>query len=348
MRWLDYSDLRNARMVCGVWSEEVSKFLPSKAKICLSTFDAVGEFITLFEDSQNVYTRFKLGQYLNLQDPLMQRFFNKFGNRITYLQLNWTHWIPASLRRLLFEKLPALEELILCSQRVFENIRFLPATEPSGGQKLLPNIKVLRIDGEFEGSSSQFVADLICTMPSLRVFSGFPTKASKFSKMGILRYEQWDNYTDLTLEDNHPDLIFSRLLLARRGVLRFPHLVNLKVVFDIETVLTLRQDDYPLKSLEVVIPGQTFLTWHPRPTVLHNYILSLSKTLISLKLNYCSGRPKILTSFDGIGRLRNLRHLSLHRVCGTLDFLNCLPQLNSLYMTQEDFIEHYDEFHMGK
>jgi len=55
---------------------------------------------------------------------------------------------------------------------------------------------------------------------------------------------------------------------------------------------------------------------------------------------------KLFGMFDSVSRLKNLRHLHLHRVAGSLDFLGYLPQLKSLYMTQEDFIEFYDEFHI--
>jgi hypothetical protein len=122
-------------------------------------------------------------------------------------------------------------------------------------------------------------------------------------------------------------------------------LKNLTLIFDLEVCNLFRQANLPLESLEVSIPSQVFTAWHPRPSQLSNFIVSYSKTLKELKLNYTPSKLKLFCSFDSINRLKCLRHLSLSRVSGSIDFLPSLPQLKSLYMTQEDFIEHYDEFH---
>ncbi|OXA51095.1 hypothetical protein Fcan01_14211 [Folsomia candida] len=345
---LEFSDFRNTQLVCKQWRMECLRIMPLRTSIYLNCFKDVAGFMRIHENCHHRFTHMRIGHNLNLQDHLMQRFFSKFGPYIEYLHLE-AHWIPASLRRILFEKLPNLEEFILCSQRICE-FNFLPSSSRHEPEQKLPNVKILRVEAKFETSGCHFLQELLSVMPNLTVVTGFDSMkgkrlstAPKFSRLGSLHYEQWDNQTDTLADGIDADLIFSKILYRNRHF-RFTSLKSVKVVFDVDMVYHLRV--LPLKSLEIIVPSQTFESWHPRQVHLFSHILSFNKTLKSLKVNYCSGKTKLFSTFDGIKHMNSLRHLTLHRVSGNLDFLSLIPQLKSLHMTQEDFFEYYDEFHV--
>lgn len=367
MSRLEFSDLKNMSLVCKEWSEEGGRIIPKKVKMHLDSFEDLAEFLRKHEgDSQrNKYTHFRLGEHLNLQEAMVQRLFSKFGANMIYLHLDYTHFIPASLRKILFEKLPVLEEFIICSDRLLTT-SLLPTTaiNPDGTattsqryQNKLKSIKILRMDAKFQTTENKFLLELLSVMPNLEVISGFKTTPIRpdLSRKHDLRCEQWDNSTDRLLTPGHggtdPSTVETGLLISKvlysNNLVRKYKIKNLTTVFDGEAMASLRRPiPLPLQSLEIVVPSHTFSAWHPRPHHLFNNILLFAKTLKSLKVSYCSGKIKLFTLFDAIGRLRSLLHLTLHRVSGNLDYLSLMPQLKSLYMTQEEFIEYYDEFHL--
>jgi len=314
LSYLDFDELKVARLVCRGWEEESRVYISEKSKIVLDSEERLGSYMEEFIGERGFCDTIQIGPFMYLGTPLTDRFFQLYGLYLKHLILQKTQCSAAYLRNILFVWAPYLEELTIHGPTPGKS-RFLD-NDAQPIRPTLTSLKTVNLNLMITQGQSilrDFLFDLLFVSPNLErivvpsknVYKGFlPCLISTLLEHSDLPL---DNLTEV-------DTLFSfgdghiEMLMARK---------------------------YPLESLKMqLMPNVTL-------DVLLPLLDSLNPTLKSLRLYFYLTRFKELPA---LLNLDNLEKLTLDTYQGSLRFTSHLPKLTELTITMKCMGDFEDAF----
>jgi hypothetical protein len=213
IKFLSFPDLLKARAVCSTWKIEADFALRNRIYLSIKGAKHMKKFMKDIPSSDNL----TFGQTFTLDSIHLDNFmsfYNTFGAQITSLRLRKCDWKTATMRIMLFEKLPNLRILEL-------------STDKSGSHRhepLLPMSFVLPFSGSHYNYNNPLAAS---NLRELNIAGDFSTRTDLF--YGLLKSSSSLEIIRLSKYHTSQDDLFGTWLTEIILSCGFPHLKCLEL-----------------------------------------------------------------------------------------------------------------------